>query len=379
MKVTIDKLSNISDWIYTGTGEIYLDSHYIYSANNSGKQILVRFKDGDTLEKTYAEPIDISNAENILFNIIGKDESVFDSWKGKVKFTDSLDNSIEYYLQYNKDFQPSVYKNTLNNIKKILFTFSGQDEIFISDIIAVKDDFPIDIYKSIKEKIETYSENYKLYIGKVTCNTGDKIINISNLKYCDKYSVIKIGNEYHQIKSETINDKIQFFSTYSGVEILSDYIDEPVYLVVPINIEMDIIESSIPSLSISNGFNVEPLPYDKFSYSYDSFTESGTYRISNIGSSNKYTINITGMARNKKSLQILFDIIRRLVDDRSIMIYVNGRKTEFSHNGINTLESNAVNELISTISTELEIEITEESYENPDVLELNNTIDIGVI
>ena len=112
------------------------------------------------------------------------------------------------------------------------------------------------------------------------------------------------------------------------------------------------------------------MPYDKFSYSYDSFTESGTYRISNIGSSNKYTINITGMARNKKSLQILFDIIRRLVDDRSIMIYVNGRKTEFSHNGINTLESNAVNELISTISTELEIEITEESYENPDVLEL---------
>ena len=29
MKVIIDELSNISDWIYTGTGEIYLDSHYI--------------------------------------------------------------------------------------------------------------------------------------------------------------------------------------------------------------------------------------------------------------------------------------------------------------------------------------------------------------
>ena len=38
MKVIIDELSNISDWIYTDRGNLFRYSHYIYSANNSGNK-----------------------------------------------------------------------------------------------------------------------------------------------------------------------------------------------------------------------------------------------------------------------------------------------------------------------------------------------------
>lgn len=379
MKVIIDELSNIDGWVYTGTGTAEIDNHKNYSANESGKQLLIKYNPGDLLEKTYTESINISETDNILFNIIGKQKSNIDGFKGKIKFIDSLGNEIEYYLEYSTNFEPSIYKNTLTDIKTIIFTFTSTDEIMISDIIAVKDEFPIDIYKAIKEKIESFSDEYKILVGYVTCSAGDKNINIPDLKYCDKYTVIKIGEEYHQIKSEVITENIQFYSNYSGSSILLDYSNEPVYLVVPIRIETDIIEPSVPSISLSGGFNSEQLSYEKFSYYTDSYTESGTYRIVNIGSSNKFIINMTGYARNKKSLQLLFDIIRRFINDKDIMLFINGRKSEFYANNINTIDTTQLNELLSTISTDIELDITEESYENPDALEIDNTINIGVI
>jgi hypothetical protein len=361
MKIVIDPLIELTGWSVTA-GEIELETHKQYCASGLDKSIKVLLRENGTLVKTYPEPVAISGYNQIRFNIVGRKSNFDYKNLSTIKLTITLSDgflSETFLVPVSRAFEPVTFLTNLSSIHTIQYESTELIEFIISEIIAYREIMPLDIIESIKQSLVQL--NASTQVGSITASNGDREVTIQNASYINKYTCVRIGTNTHQIK-DVKGNRYTFYSTYSGSAILQDYVNEPVYIFIPVNLIPDDIEAIIPGIGISNPFNVERVGYEKYSFELDSIhADNTTVRVNVTGSTWKYEILLEGLSREPQIMQLVFNMIKRFIDDRH-NLWVNGSRIEYTSTGVQQIEYGDANELLSKINCIIEIVYTEETW-----------------
>ncbi|ATN94962.1 hypothetical protein [Leptospira phage LE3] len=367
MKTTIDPFISATDWVETSDATIQATTWDHLKADNQSGQLLMKFPSvGGQLSKTYGVTQDISRYNGkVLFNIkanLNDTNNGTVDRKLKVRFYTDAIVFKEYYVPVSKQFHPVIFKTGFSQIKRIVFISIKPIEFFVSSFISYSDQLPYDCYEEIKSLLE--SNMPQVRAGTVTCSAGDKEITIQSPAYLERYCVIKIGSELHQIETKVIDKKIKFFGTFSGEAMLGSFSNEPVYLVPTVIIEPTEVESIIPGIAIANGFNARPIfDQERYSVEKDSFRsdqENPSEEVGSMGTAYAVDILIEGLARHQKIFELIYTSIRKSFNEKN-MIWINGRKHELSIEQISDLDYGDATDILNKIQCLVTIEVTEDT------------------
>lgn len=379
MKTIIDPFTSNTGWSGTLSATVTNSSWDHLKADNQTGQLLMKFPQANgELSKTYATAVNVSRySGKVLFNIKA---NVNDTINGvvdrklKIKIYTDANTFKEYFVPVSKQFEPVVFRTGFSEIKKIVFVAIKPIEFFVSSFISYSDQLPFDCYEEIRILLE--SNMPQIQCGTVSCSPGDKEITIQNPSYLERYCVIKIGNELHQIESKVIDKKIKFFGTYGGESIQGTFTNEPVYLVPSVVIEPAETESIIPGVAIGNGFNARPIfDQERYSVEKDSFRSdqvNATEEVGSMGTAYAVDVLIEGLARHQKIFELIYTAIRKSFNEKNL-IWINGRKHEISIEQISDIDYGDATDILNKIQCLATIEITEDTETENMLVDMNYT------
>lgn len=337
MKLVIDHLTSITDWVINtpSTIEVITEKRYIAGLNDSS--LMITFDEDDTTRtatKTFTTPFDVTNYENLIFSLYSFNKG--DS-KLYIKSTDfaykiDLDGVKEFYVpffDFFTDITIGIEDITEINQIKITPLHADTDTIIISEMIAEKEELPYDILFETKIAIDYYIQNEVndgILIGTMTASPGDGEITINNPDYLERYGVIKIddtiNSEIHQVENNnanvfTINDN------FDGNQIVNTFTNANCYLQFPSYVNPGQYEVRLPGISIW-GINPEPiLRGGKLDTEREGFLVGGGSKERREGQIYKYTILIDCEARSQELIDIMSLAVRKLIAGESL--WINGR------------------------------------------------------
>lgn len=136
-----------------------------FAASNLPGQTRMTFTAGGTATKTFTATV--SGYPAFAFNIVSKNADAFDPSLGvigntanmrlKVKFISGASN-VEYYVPLTKEFSCLRFLNPFTSLTSIVFTATVAVDIFISEIIAYKDNMPLDGQNALKDLLSIYRD-----------------------------------------------------------------------------------------------------------------------------------------------------------------------------------------------------------------------------
>jgi hypothetical protein len=206
---------------------------------------------------------------------------------------------------------------------------SSTDYLILSWCIVNKDQLPLDIYSSLKTKLESKMSDIignGYLIGTLDLTTGDTEITFNeNMPYIDKYACIYItggGNsESHQLfKGDELNFKMS--SMYDGKSILNDYTGASCYVLPKVEDGLE-REIALPCIFISN---LAPRfeRSGKIEWEHDSYKIDRTLSRRNFPQILKWSINIDCISRHNNILADLSEIVRKVIASETL--WINGKK-----------------------------------------------------
>lgn len=345
MKLNIDHLDDLTGWVVTSPSTIAEIEEKKYIAGLNDKSLLITFDSADivrTATKTFSTPFDVSDYESLVMSIWSRtkgEDSLY------IKPTDfsykiDIDGVREFYIPVYSGFVDiTIGIEDVAQITQIKITplHSDTDSIIISEMVAEKQEIPLDILDATKEQVDYYIQaatGSGLLIGTVTGTTGDTSVTLSNPEFIDRYGVILIsggGNiETHQVDDNnsgvfTLNDN------FDGNSLLNDYTGADVYLQYPSFINPGQYEIRLPGISIW-GIEADPFLYgSKLETRHDSFLVSGGSKQRIQGQLLKYTILIDCESRSQELIDIMTRAVRVFIAQE--MLWINGRRHDIFFSG----------------------------------------------
>jgi hypothetical protein len=356
MQLLIDALSSSSNWT-SPNGTLIQEVNWNHLRVNNAGQLILTFPDTGIAELTLPSPVDISPYSILSF--VGKSYAVAND-NYKIRFYDDTANiSIEYIFDALTDYINIDFVNTLSSIDRIQIESTLANILIINNLIAYKQEFPIDIYNALKTYID--GNNVGIPVGSVSCTAGATSISISNYKYIDRYSVIKIGSEYHQIQSGASSGSVTFNSKYSGKSIVSNYTNQTVYMIPDVLIEPTETDIVIPSLALTGGFKYDIDGKQEIQSSVIFSKSTTDLYITPTGEGRIYEINIEGISRDSKVLEYLLDLIKKCFY-KNTTIYINNTLCDVDIEKVEYIDYTDANEILPKIFANLKIEIAEELW-----------------
>lgn len=361
MKLAIDTFTSLSGWSGSGPGAAPYALNEIkdYIADLNDKSAIFKFNSGSSgkyVTKTVA--VNLSAYDQIVFHFWsrnkkkrGMEYNLSSDFAYAFDFVDTLNVVHRYYIPTYETFVDVTFKVSLANIKelRIVCLHDDEDYVIVSNLVAVKDEIPLDIFKAVKAMIElelnyVYSQflsgvqNKGIPIGTVTASVGDKsIIFPDSLKFVDQYSYIRIddgtNSEIHQVSK---TDELEFFfnSVEDGISIKHNYTNANVYLIIPAMYGLSEKEIILPGISIW-GMNPDEIQdVSKIENIRDTF--KGDETVSNRKSDAKfrYVIFIDCEARHNELIAIMSQVVRYCIGRQ--VLWVNGKKIETFSDGTST-------------------------------------------
>jgi hypothetical protein len=381
MKLRIDKLDNITDWIINSPSTIQPNEvdQYIAGYDNDAS-ILISFNENDNIRtavKVLSAPVDVTEYDTLILSGWSRSKQ-----RGKyMKITDfsykiTINDTNSYYLPFFcsfSDINIGIEEITEINKIEIEALHFDNDVIIISEIIVEKEEPAKDLMLAIKEEIEYNINNTvgngQLVMSGMTITAGDdKISFSSNPDYLERYSAIMIVegalSEIHQI-GDTTNFDFFFTTNYDGTVIINNYTNADIYLFCPVYLNPGQGEMYLPGVAI---WELAPNPIlrnSKIGTYYDSFSDAGLK--SREGEQIlEYNIQIDIENHSAGILELYATIVRNWIS--RMKLWVNGRKHNIDFSGpAQHIKPTQGIDLIEKISYTVKVEYNEMFYNRVDI------------
>ena len=348
MNLTIDPLNSTTGWSATGDALIAgINDHAQFIANDDTGSLILRFS-GTTgnATKTVSPAVDVSAYTELVIQVYSPD---FDKGARLYrKFTDfpvtlNLGGANSYYIPLTTALAPVIIDiSNVDTITEITFA-SVVDETFnlvVSHVTAIDQEFPLDIFIGVKERLDAMFANYQnqYQVATVTAAAGDTTITLTpptsdGPEWLERYACIRItdgtNTERHQINTYEVNPDgtatATFFSGLDGTSIVNPFTDADVYLHIPIEYtRADKDEIRIPGVTIW-GIEPENFPIDSDIQSvFDTFTTGDTSTEREIGRFYSFPITIDVEARHDQILNEMSTLVRQYIGQK--FTWVNNQK-----------------------------------------------------
>lgn len=390
MKLVIDHLTSITDWVVNSPSTIETITEKQYIAGLNSSSLMITFDENDvvrTATKTFTTPFDVTDYESLVINLKSfyKGDSKLYIKPADFVYKIDLDGVREFYIPFFDvftDITIGIEDVTEINQIKITALHVNTDTIIISEMIAEKEELPYDILSETKEAIDYYMQNEigdGLLLGTLSTTTGDSLITISNPDYLDRYGVIKIddtvNNETHQVEDNN-SSEFKLNDNFDGNTIINSFTNASCYLQFPSYINPGQYEVRLPGISIW-GIDPEPiLRGGKLDTERESFLVAGGSKERVEGQLYKYTVLIDCESRNQELIDIMALAIRKFIAGESL--WINGRRHNIYFTGPPTeLKPTGGIDYFPKIQYSFDVEVKENINNRIDVPE-TTTIDITV-
>lgn len=385
MKVSIDHLTATTGWtpLTGGTASAYSANvipDYIADLNTSS--LIIKFPAGNLnkyIQKTISPAAAITGYGEVVFYIWSRNKSG-NTFNDVSDFNYSINlGGSEYYIPVYPGFNCVVIGSSAATIDKIRITALHDDEdyICISEMNAVKEDFPLDIYNGLKTALEaeiavTYPNG--ISIGTVTNLAAATSITLSADDYIDRFAVVKIKDgshsEVHQVW-EFDESGIKFTSLYDGDKMVYAYTAGNIYLQLPVEFMAIEKEMIIPSIVIY-GLNAERIwRGSALEDITDTFTNTGG-SIRREGAIEKFYLNIHCYSRHNEIMAFLTRTVRHVINKQTL--WINGFYYEMAYEGtVSDIDPNQVYDLVPQMIYQICVEIKEEMYSRVSAVKITDT------
>jgi len=173
-----------------------------------------------------------------------------------LRFT--INDTLTYEFTPDLTYRFYQFYNPYQTITSLKIQSTLATKLFITNLIAYKDDLPFDVHSAIKELVSSKIPR-QILIGQGSGVSGGKTLTVATIpKFIERLSVIQIGNEKHQIESINIKPssyELVFNENYNGKTLLNTYTNANLYLSIPVLVEPKNIEGVTPALSLEQGFD----------------------------------------------------------------------------------------------------------------------------
>lgn len=361
MKSVIDTLVATTGW--TGTGcTIAADTWPEFAASYLPGQLRMTFTAAGTAVKTFTA--DVSGYTNLAFNVVASTADASDAvadMRLKVKFWDTALTGVEYWVPLSKVFDQVKFLNTLSTVIKITFTATAAVDIFISEIIAYKDEMPYDAREALKQLIEISRDEELLQIGTLTAYIEDTEIT-TDADYLDKNLIFKVGSEVHQVLTANEDGEYKLGPYGDGLEMLANHTDSPMYLFIPVSHKPE-EEDVFPGIKINGGFDFEPYEdIEYYSPVNDSNNVDETVRTSIKAKYHKFAFEIEGASRTNEPLEMISRILRKSLTGRDC-VWINGRRHEIETDNVIKIPYGDATDIYDKIQTTIKIIVGEDIWQ----------------
>lgn len=318
--------------------------------------------------------IDVTGYTELIFSVWSRNKSGSQFGKASdYSYKIKLATGKEYYFETRSILSEVVIDITgLNTITDIVITSLHNDEdyLVVSDMIAVKDEMPLDIFTAFKSHLESDIAElypYGLLIGSVSnIAENDNFIDSLGIQdFIARYSVIRIkdgtNSEVHHIISDE-DGKYYFSSLYDGETILHDYTTANIYLTFPVEFGRSENDMLLPAISIW-GMTPEFIWRGaKLDTVMDSFAVGGNPKGRREGQILKYNLLVDCEARQNSILALLSGFVKSFIGKE--LLWINGRQVDIQFEGIPTeLQPEQAYEIIPKIQYNISVEIKEELWQ----------------
>ena len=387
MTATVDRFDSLDGWTpsaLTGSVASALNDHREFISGLNAKSIVFSFPGGvgQYIEKA------------IDFDFTPYDEVTFSIWSRRkrgsgVQMKDSADfaykigfgGPVDYYIPIPKNGMDDVTISAegIGAVKKIRITaLTGDaDCLIISNMVASRDEMPLDIYRGLKDQIQAHIDAFcaktsvisgdwalispqingkgsnlasvgtdgimsgtglnlataaivarGLPLGnRVTGAVGDKsVVFDDSSEFIAKYTVIRIddgqNSEVHQLGA---NDEMgfTFLTTYDGSALKNSYTAASVYLMLPVEYGLSEREIILPGIVIGGMEDEELNRTTKLETVLDTFMTDGTVRSRRVPVNYRYSITIDCEGRQDSIVRIMAKLVKIVIAKE--YFWVNGR------------------------------------------------------
>jgi hypothetical protein len=358
MKINVENFTTTIGWVPPIGNEISvhgLNENPEFIAGLNTKSLIIKFNKALNKKISKVMNVDIEGCEEIVFHVWSRNKSGRGaSYKLSSDFAYKISfGGEEFFIPLFDSFcDVTLSVKNLVEVTKIEITCLHDDEdyLILSEMVAVKDEFPVDIWRSVKEQLESdisalYGKikggvtNRGIYIGKASAdaNTEQLVVSdaiIGGVLLLEKYALLKIkdavNEELHQIDS---NDGATFrlLSTYDGKQIINTYSEADLYLVIPVEFGLQETEIILPGISLVGLNPEEMIDINKLDHEVDTFKVDETVQSRGSDANFKYTVLIDCEARTNEMIAFMSLLVRFFLARR--ILWLNGKRIEIGPEG----------------------------------------------
>ena len=376
MKTQIDKMNSETGWTVSNGSLSAVDIEEYRSSWIHG-QLRADLQPSAILEKDLGSGVSVSGLDTLGFTCGAAKWNPGDSLT--IKLWNGSDN-IEFIVPLETRYRQYPFYIPFPSLTKVQFLTPGSNistlKLLLTDLVAFRDDFPEDILSSLVDLLKQNVPSLPI-VGQVKVNTpaGSKTLAVQNtLKMVEKYTVIQIGSEFHQI--ESINNipglnrtkgfyELVFNENFDGNALLSGATaGQNIFLALPIVTNPKHVEGITPAISLENGFDPDRIPEKSFRYETDICIDTaGTRYWKDSRGFYLWRPVVHGLYRTTQTRAIIRSIYGQL-QALSQNVWVNGEKFQVNFGAIEDIQMDDVGEL----QIPVEIECGEFSWQTQQTL-----------
>jgi hypothetical protein len=378
MMTTIDHLTSGTGW--TSSDPLKASVHAVneiqdfIAGNLNTKSLILKFDgaSGQYLEKVLPSPVPMAGLAEMVMSVFSRRKRSYSSSRTRVSdfyYKVTFDGTREFLLPLGDVMHDVTFDGSgMTSVTKIRITCLHDDEdyLFISEAVAVIDEYPLDIFKALQEKLGAEVDgilgaNGIAVATVASAAAGAKSIVLAGDKYfVDKYAVCKLkdlaGEELIQLW-EHDEKTFKISPRYSPSGLVRNYTSATLYIRVPIVYNMEEDDAHIPGIAL---WGVTPTPTrrdSRLEEQTDSFGTDGSSRIyrSQIQT---HEILLDLQARHDELVQFMANVVKRVLGRE--VLYINGRRHEVDFSGPPTaVEPTEAVQKIAKLQYSMTVEVKE--------------------
>lgn len=346
MQTLIDALTSFTGWTFSHPSKVSAHvvneySEYI-AGNTNDASLIFKFSDanGEYAEKVFSTPIDVISYNEVVISVLSRAfAGAGIDYKKPADFMYKIDfgSGKEFYLPVPFSFSDiTFFLNGITSIERIRITavHSDTDYLFVSNCVAVKDELPLDILRSVQEKMEseiTEDLGDGIAVGTVaSASAGDDSITIGGDRfYCESYALLLIkdgsNQEYIQV-GDNDGSTYKLMHTVNNGVLTNSYTGATVYLQIKVRFGISQDDIILPSICLW-GFTPEPIfRGSKIQSIFDTYKTDGSLTERRDAQIQLYRIFFQCESRNYELNGIMGQYVRDFLARE--FVYMNGRKFE---------------------------------------------------
>lgn len=367
MKLVIDTCNVLTGWTATAGTVLSLNQFQNYIANRNSASIQASMPAGGYVQKLFTPAIDVSAYDELVFHFQSFRKQTRDFISRAVhEYTITINDTAVFYVPTTTTFNEVVISlDGVTSITKLRIdaVTTSEDVIIFSSFMAVKDEFPLDIFDAMVSEIQELIDAETSYtVGTVTASAGAESITVLNPQWLLEGCAIKISgggfSEIHHVR-DYVDEVAYFDSLFDGPALLHDYTAATVTLYVPVYYGNK--EIIIPGITLWEAVHEEKILRNKVSEEIDTATTTG-FQAKREGKYEEHSILVDCEAWQRQILNEISGIVDKWDGRQSI--WINNRRVFIEESTVNQIihEDEGI-DIVPKVQYTIKIQVKEELWD----------------